>query len=591
MSEINKNESTIFGASSSGTYTKKPSKRNLITFISLGAVLLLLITALVVAIILINRDNGGNVTPPKFDIWEGEDIYGNAHLAYPLIDEDKVTRIEIYNEGKEYSFIQHWDESLGKYDWRIEDYEKIDLDATDFEMLRMWLCTATTKTPIRNATDKQLATYGIDKEKYNGYKITYKSGETEKSYTVRLGEKSSSKDNVYYAYIEGRGHIYKLPADLAKYASHESYEYLSPAISAFFSSETHALLGIDRFDIYLTNGSNVDLKDVVSIRVNEKGETTVEFKAIYGTDAYGRRRTTIASTSFITTVFKTLYTALIGDRVVAVEPSEEELREFGLASEQEKYFLNVEFSDNASFASASYKNKEPSLYISRLTNGNYYVLSEYYGQRVIVELDEGTLNFLGEDMSKLIRWTDTNSIKTGFYEGITETETDPGLDKLILRTENNNEAFVLSYDKALDSLTVTAEKSGLVFKDNSEAQSSFEKNKFRNLYVYLLYFPFINSFNEMTSEETIEYIKDENIVYSITAYRNDETVVRYTYYRMSASLAIEKVETGEISGDGVKWNTPDYGNIVAMEEIRRVTTAIDKLLAGENLLPDEDILG
>ena len=86
-------------------------------------------------------------------------------------------------------------------------------------------------------------------------------------------------------------------------------------------------------------------------------------------------------------------------------------------------------------------------------------------------------------------------------------------------------------------------------------------------------------------------INEDNFKYSITAYRNDGKVIKYSYYSTSASLAIERVEEGTVTGDGVSWGTPTYGNICAMEEIRTVTKAIDKLLAGEELLPDEDILG
>lgn len=601
MSELNNKkkidtqpQSTIFSSATGGHASA--TKRKIAPFISLGAVFLVLLSTLITLLIVFREEP--EETPPKFDVWEGESSIGNAaHLAYPLIDENSVTEIDIYNDGESYTFIKYWLEDSGTYDWRIKGTEKIDLNATNFEVLRMWLCQATTKTPIRNASEDELENYGVDKANHNGYTVTFLekdaiSGEdVEKSYTVRIGEKSSSKDNIYYAYIEGRPHVYKLAAGLVQYTEYERFDYYSPVINTFFGGETQALMGIDRFDIYLTNGSNTSLTDVVSLRVNEKGDTTVEFKAVYGFDSLGRRRTTIASTTYASSVFTTLYTAFGGERVVAINPTSEELASFGLCPEQEKYFINVEFSENASFKHASYKNYEPSLYISRLIDDCYYVLSEYFGQEVIVKVPKSTLNFLGETSEKLILWTDTNSVKTGFYDAITETETEPGVEKLVLKTPTNEETFILSYDQDTDILTVTGVTSGLVFKDNPDAETSFEKNRFRNLYVYLVYFPFVHEFNGMTDSETLEYITNESLKYSITSYRNDGTAIRYSYYATSASLAIEKVESGVVTSDGYVWEEPSYGNICAMEEIRRVINAIDKLLAGEDLLPDEDILG
>lgn len=598
LNETNEQKSTLFRSETSseinigtaGTATKKSgNQKTAILFSLLATVLGLLIIAL--AVLLIFKPDSGD-EPPAFDVWEGEDVFGNAaHLMYPIIDDQSdVTKLDIYRNGEKYSFIQYWDENMGKYDWRIEGLEKIDINQTTFEMLRMWVCTVTTKTPIRNVGEENLAAYGVDKKCENGFTVYYKSGDTEKSHTVRIGDETDLSSGEYYAYYEGRNHIYKISPDIVEYTSYSNITYLSPVINTFFEGATQALMGIERFDIYLTDGTNTKLNDVVSIRVNEKGETSVEFKAIYGVDSLGRRRTTIASTSYVNTVFTTLYTAFSGSEVVAIDPSDEDLSAFGLSDSQEKYFINVEFSDNAVFASSAYKNKEPSLFISRKIDGSYYVMSEYYGIKTVVRVEETNLSFLGESAFLLLKWTDTNSIKTGFFETLTTSETAPGLEKIFVWTPKSEDTFLLSYDASLDELTAVAEKAGLTFKDDNTKGNSFERNKFRNLYVYMLYFPFIYSFNEMSDEATLEYIKEENLVYSITALRNDETVIRYSYYSISATLAVECREEGKMVDGEMVFDAPSYGSICEKEQIRRATNAIDKLLAGEELLPDEDIL-
>ena len=561
--------------------------KTIVLFSVLGAVLLALSVALVLVIVIKPFEG---TDPPKFDVWEGEDTYGNAaHLAYPLIEEDTVTKMDIYVSGEEYSFIKYWDENMGKYDWRIEGIEQIDLDATAFEMLRMWLCTVPTQTPVRNITNEKMVEYGLDKEKENGYTVYYNSDSGEKSYTVRIGEKTSASGDYYYAYIEGRNHAYKFLADLVTYSQYPKIKYLSPTINTFFSGETQALMGIDKFDIYLTDGSNTSLKNVITIKAKDRTETSVSFEAIYGVDEFGRRRTTVANSTYASSVFASLYLTFVGSEVVCIMPTEDDLREFGLDSETEKYFINVEFADNASFASASYKNKEPSLYISREMGEYHYVLSQYYGEKVVVKVLKSSLSFLGEESHDLFQWTDVNSITTGFYESITQDEDSVGLKEITVKTGTNEETFYLSYDSSKDELTVTCKNRDLVFKDDNN-KTGFERNVFRNLYVYMLYFPFINSFNATSDEATLEFIKPENVIYSITAVRNDNSAVRYTYYKKDANFAIESIENGKLKNGELIWDAPTYGNIVTTEQISLVTNAIDIVLKGEYLLPDEDVL-
>lgn len=591
-------KSTLFKSemskdTSGGAAVKKASRKNIFLFAALGALLAILVITLVLLSIF-KPSLGGD--KPKFDVWEGEDVFGNAaHLVYPLIDEHTVTKMDVYKDGEQYSFIQFWDEDVGKYDWRIEGIEKMDLDASAFEMLRMWMCTLTTKTPIRNVDDENLSTYGVDMPKENGFTLYYEENGEEKSHTVRIGDKTSLSSGEYYAYYEGRGHVYKISSDVITYTSYDKVKYLSPVINTFFENEMTVLYGIEHFKIHLTNGSNTKLNHLLSIEISEKGdgdkgESNIEFKTIYSALALGKERTTISSTSYVNSVFTTLYTAFSGSEVVAINPTDEELTKFGLSSSQEKYFLEVEFSSDAKFANAKYKDKDPDLYISRKIDESYYVMSEYYGMKSVVRVDASKLPFLGESSFLLLKWTDTTSVKTSFFETLTQTDSAPGLDKIFVWTPKSEDVFELSYDASIDELTAYAKNANLTFKDDNTQGNSFDRNRFRVLYIYMLYFPFIYSFNDMELEETESYVTDENLVYSITAHRNDETVIKYSYYSISGSLAVEKIEEGELKNGEAVFENARYENIVEKEQIRRVTLAIDKLLAGEELLPDEDIL-
>ena len=87
------------------------------------------------------------------------------------------------------------------------------------------------------------------------------------------------------------------------------------------------------------------------------------------------------------------------------------------------------------------------------------------------------------------------------------------------------------------------------------------------------------------------YEKDENIAYSITAYRNDGKVVKYTYYKIDVNLAFEKAEIGtHIGGGEVDWGEPTYDYTVSMTYVRKLCKAINVLLSGERLTPEDELL-
>ena len=571
------------------------SKKNIIIFSVLGIVLISLIVGVILAVKLIKEPEEES----RFDIWEGEEAFGNAaHLAYPLIDDHKdVLKLEVRNESGSFTFLQVWDEGDAKYVWRMDEFNDVPINSSAFEMLRMHLSAATTKTPMRNVSEKDMQEWGVDSSCKNGYTIYYNDNGVTKSHTVRIGKEANESGGTYCAYIEGRNHIYKFSKEACEYVFRPITSYLNPTITTFFENETYALLGIDAFEIYLEK--NNSLSPLVKINVDEREGSAVNFKANYADGVFGKKRTTVASTSYLNTVFSTLYVNFQGNDVMAIDPDEETLKKYGLGKDDEKFLLDVKFAEGASFASPQFKEKEPELFISREIDGVYYVLSKYHQRHMIVEVNKSALPFLGDDEFSLKKWTDVTSITTGFYETLCkDSETKaPGLNKIIIKSYKNEdlktfneEIFNLFYDEAEEILLVKGENTGLEFLDKLDAEA-YDKNWFRNLYIYFLYYPFIHDFNTMTDEEIALYENDENIAYSITAYRNDGKVVKYTYYRMDVNYAFEKAEEGIVSEDGtVKWDEPSYGYINSMTHIRKLCVAIDTLLSGEKVTPDDELL-
>lgn len=571
--------------------------KTIISLVVLGVVLIGLIIGVSCLLMFGNTDSVGTDTNTvKIEAVDGEDVFNDSILlVYPMIESKQLTKIEIFTESGDYEFYQAWNEDTGSYKWKIKGYESILLNQTSFEMMCVWLTTVTSKEPVRNATEQQLKDFGVDESCKNGFKIHFTDeNDEEKSYRVRVGNRAYyDETELYYAYVEGRNHVYKVDNDVKSYSSHPVLRYMQPVINTFFTSETDAIRGVEKFAIYLTKDNESYLSPVINVNLLEKGESAIEFEVVYAPDKFGRKRRTIASTEYLTEIYRLLYTSFVGDEVVLVEPTDEKLKEYGLSKSDEKFFIDASFTSDASFASASYKNKEPSFYISKKIQGNHYVLSKYHGKDVVVKISADYLEFLKTDNDSLLKWTDTTSVKSGFYESIeANTATGaPGVEKIIVKTKNASETFVLSteattneYGEFVDILVVRGLNSGLVFRDDINADDPEDKNQFRTLYVHLLYYPFIEDFNMKSDEEIDEIANGENIAFSLTAYLKDGSIVKYDYYELSVNLAMECETRGYVNGDGgVTYNEPSYNYIVTMEHVRNVIRVTEALLKGEHI--------
>ena len=591
------NEDNVFAAAVATGVGATIAVKTIILFAVLGVILVGLILGLVLLFALDSGNTNTDTSTVKIEAMDGEDVFNDSILlVYPMLESSQLTKIEIFSEDGDYEFVPTWNEDAGKYKWKIKGYESMLIDQTGFEMMCVWLTTVTSKEPVRNATEQQLKDFGVDESCKNGYAIYFKD-ETgkEQSYRVRVGNPAYyDNTELYYAYVEGRNHVYKVDNDVKTYSSNPMLRYLQPIINTFFTSETNALRGIETFGIYITKGDETHVSPIVTLKLSEKGESSVEFEVTYAPDEYGRKRKTVASGAYLGEIFTLLYTAFSGDDVMCVSPTDEELKQYGLSKTDEKFFIDATFTSDAVFASSSYKNLDPSFYISKKIEGRHYILSKYHGTDIVVSVSSDSFGFLKTDNDSLLKWTDTTSVKSGFYESIEENSDTgaPGVKKIVLKTSKNEETFILTSETGIDKegnvidiLVVTAQNSGLVFKDNLNAELAADKNQFRTLYVHLLYYPFIEDFNKNTNEEIEKIINENNIAYSVTAYLNDGTIVTYEYYELSVNLAMEREVHGKVNNDGtITYEEPIYNYIVTMEHIRNVCRAIDDLLAGEHIL-------
>ena len=79
----------------------RSKKKMRTTLVLLSVFVLLLAGAIITSVVLENKaaagTTSGSITPPE--IIEGEDIYRNSAIAYPVVDDKKITRITVNNSG------------------------------------------------------------------------------------------------------------------------------------------------------------------------------------------------------------------------------------------------------------------------------------------------------------------------------------------------------------------------------------------------------------------------------------------------------------------------------------------------------------
>lgn len=574
----------------------KGTKR-LITLIVLGV---LLVCAVVAAILISTLGNGGDTDDDdQIPIpAEGESTYANVLLMYPRISTNAITKIEITTKNGGLNFKRVWSKENKNYSLRLEGFENIPLDDGLIASLRSYIGTAITLDPIRNATEAQMETYGVSEGKYQAkYTITFEDEKGVLRYaTVRIGDRAVSSDPVYYAVVEGRDVIYRMQAGVTGYTPFESLlfaepkEYLSPTIFSKFPDGTNAYMGVDAFNIFTTTyedldqNGKLDMKTLISVGLNErdKEEDRAEFFVLLRRPN-GSVVSALADSDYINNVFSTLYTTLEGDGVVDIITDETDLSKYGLETGKTRYLVDATFSDGTTSM----------IEISKPIDGYSYAISTLYDSsiRLVVRLSSETISFINEDNDYLLEsYTATNTVLAGFYEYLQRDEESgaPGMKQITIKTKDYAEIFYTSYDTTNSYLSVTTEYSGLVFNDK-ETDDSLKKNQFANMYTLLLLYPMPRRINTMTDEEKAEYMTKENMVYELVAERNDGKILRYTYYKTSASYAIAEYQEGQKKDGTVEWGEAKVIFDTTMEHVRVITDNYKTLMEGGEIQIDQII--
>ncbi len=589
---------------------------NLVTkIVVLAIVAVLLAAALIVVwfVVLPALEEENKPSEPIY-VAPGEGLYLNTMITvYPEINKQDITYLEIKNPSGSYAFHMYYDREMGmeNEEMRFVGHEAIDYNKSMYSVLIAYIylpvsyqSNTVENAPMRDVSEEKMREYGVTEDTCQAsYTVGYKtdSGET-KYHTVYIGHATFSSETTYYVALKGRNSVYRFHQEGVEDCIMASMEeYLSPMIFGKYSSSTEAMVNIERFKIGLTNPDKLGTEDYVRslieiVRTGQNADGTINMYDLYyeslGTGAIVK---TGASTDQISIAFQALYTYFAGESVIAVDPSAEMLKEYGLSVSDPCYYITAQFSKD--------EKDTYSIQISQEKDGYFYTLATTYGEgnHMLVKVPKSTLTFLGSDDKTIFSWAGKD-ISSLFYAYLLAMPDDgePGIASVDIRIQKKNDLTgEITYDikdgfdivpNGNGGVIATQKTNGKEYVSELNAQGTHE-NQFTDFYRLLVYFPTPASFNNLTQAQ-IDALKadDGALIFELVVRDNAGGLEKYSYYQIGTSLDVMvEVTKGQVTNGHEVWELPQVNFNVKLSEIDILRINFQKLLAGEDVRPEDYI--
>ena len=548
-------------------------QRNRIILISALAVLLVGLICTYFFVVLPLLDEGTEETDAPPYVAPGEGLYNNTMITvYPEIDKNAIEYVEVTNKNGTYAFHKYFDSTMSVEEMRIKDHEKINHDESMFAVLLAYVrlpvsyqSHTAANAPMRDVSEEKMREYGVTEDTCQAsYTVGYKKNGKMEYYTVYIGDASFTDEVTYYVALKGRNSIYRLSQEGVEDCMLVAVEdYLSPYIYGRYESDMIAMTQVERFKIGLSDPSKLgtdgyleSLIEVVKTGQNIDGTTNM-YDLYYKSRGTGKVTRTGTNAHQLSAAFSALYTYFTGDAVVKLNPTTEELKAYGLSTEDACYFITAQLSEDSEDI-YTYQ-------ISQLKDGYYYTLSTMFGEdnRMLIRVPEATLSFLGTSDEAVFEWAGTD-VSSLFYEYLKKTEEEPGMYQLNIRVQKKNDVGEIIYDTREGFIISLDDRGGTIATQTSDGKK-YETlwknedegvNQFTNFYTMLIRLPAPWEFNNMTSEEIEALMADDTaVVFDLVARRNDDKVLKYTYYQIGNSVDVMIVtQEGHMDGGVVVWD-------------------------------------
>lgn len=564
-------------------------RSEIITLSTLGAIALIVILlyCFVFAPMLFEKNEA---KPPE--IRDGEGIYLNSFVTlYPEIPSDDIISIDVENEHGGYGFYMTEDEK-GNKQMRIKNYDSLNYT----EMVYAYLL-AYARLPVvpqdsniyRDVDSEKMADYGLTEDTcLASFTIKYKKDGKEEAQTVLVGNKIMSASGAYYATVLGRNHVYTMnPSGVEGAILKPLASFINPLIFRNFDSAAAAALAIDTFGLFVTQPDGSPLKTVFMLD-KDKAQSGEMGATYYLTCDKIYPQKVIASSTYITNAFGQLFTAFVGDEVVAIVPNDETrdtvLEQYGLASTQEHFHI---------YATGEKSEKSLNMYISKQIDDSFYVLSEYYKEAdVVVKVKAEALSFLGEGEETALKWAATNSVYAGFSDYLVSSdETVPHVSTIRIKTKANGmnyggyeHTFVVS-DSPYGGYLITS-TDGLYSFDTTYNKPD-DKELFTTLYAVLIVMPKPQHFTTLTDAEKEALQTEDNLLYELEVVLTNGVCKKYSYYFINSGYALCVTHLGTLGDSGVVYNSKESVFETSVSHISSVSRAYEMTLKGEYFVQND----
>ena len=502
------------------------TKKKIISFIALGAVLILLIAAYV--IVQVTRPKPEEKKPPELLPKEklgendpGEELDAGVRiLIFPRRDRTKIAKISVHNEHGDYTMIKGAGDAFS-----VEGFDGAYLDDQKTAALVVTAGYAvTSQRLVDEATDEELEKYGLA-EPSAYWVVTDTSG---KEYRVNVGDRMISGDGYYCAY-EGRRAVYVLSRTLETSVLMPVEYYVTPLLVLGLTNENYSQ--VEEFTIL--HGEDDIFVSVAKCSDDEmmNPDAVMEAKLIYPA---GYK----ANDSFYVDVIGSLV-SMTGTDTVAIAPTEEQYEQYGLKDPP----FHVHF---------SLMGYDFNLFFSDVMEDGYrYGISYLYNYSLIARFNAEDLAWLDSD---LFKWAAAYPLSINITT----------VNAMRVVTEDRDVTFSLTHGTDGDGRATldVASDAGVSFP-NSDIYN------FRQFYKSVIAAK-IKGTSSLTDEEKKEITSDEkNAIVHVIFSLKDGRTFDYGFYRATTREALMTV-----NGEGVFYINSDNPEKVAAD-LERLLNGIE----------------
>lgn len=544
--------------------------KNKIILISLAVLLVALIVVYFVVIApLLNTEI--EVPEPQ----DGEGLYNNTLTIFEPIEEKNLVSINVKNAKDEYTF-KNVSEGNGKYTTVIKGFEKLIYDNTYFTVLKSYALTPITvgSQVFRNCSVEQMKEYGVTADTCAAtLTVEYKDANGEiKTHILRIGYEAFTANPTYYVSIDGRNHVYRFSGTAAVATELALADFVSPVIFSGYKDASSAAMDIKTFSI--SKGTISDFLPYIVVTnkriadvYEENGEPTVYYSidsTFHIMDGSKIVKSTSADYDYALNSMALFYTNLLGDKCIAINPSDAMLDEYGLGKTDVVYIVNaqrqplteediqagVEYTELPTFmiSSAIYDEEEKaSFYYTVAYQGDIPLLVRIPESALVPQNQFKDTESVVFNEAKLLNWAATNTLGAGIKEALDGSigAKYVGIKSLTVKVPTTvyqfgEETFLISFvydEEQQTNILKVRTKSGR-YEDLGD-----EKIKpFNQFYATLISHPLASRFNNFEDSVIDEILANPaNNLYTLEAVLNPaegETVSkvqRFEYYKINAS--------------------------------------------------------